>query len=844
MARITQTKQAGVLADRLPSVQRSAAKMRATNMSPVGAGQQGFSDRTQQTVPMFSNNPETFTDYLARWRAYVGMYQQSWEARKIVNLVPEDALRKPFIIKGISDEAQAIIKKKFDRLQLIPNLKRSLKLERLLGGCLTFMGLESEDDDPSTRYKSGDKSKLRFLNTIPVSRISRTQWETNPLSANFMRPTEYVIAGQTVHGSRCLVWDGEPLFDPQDIILTPYRSNLTGFGPSVLGTLFDDIIMACGTRQAAYQLLTINGAIIAAVSDLQDLAGTDPGTKNLKKIQEMVGQLSAFRAAIIDGEKVEIKQHSSSFGSVPELLMMYLQVLSAASDIPASRFLGEAPGGLSSGDDKSSKENYYNMLDSYQHEHITPQLIRLCDIVGAAEVPNWDKEKETLEIEWPPLWNETAKEQAERCGLTIDNVLKLVDAALMGEDSAIEELNSRGILSVKLEKDDLELLQSAQDAVTQHLDGTDPEAGKEQPAEGAKDALQRLRNIKPKETHALARDWRQTVNNKFAPLITQAGGDPSTIDGAEFAKGLADEAEHLHIIDKDSTPDDLQLAQIVLDHLKERPDYYSRLERVENRSPSEAATAIKRAPWAKKEAIYLDLNFSEREQMLEKLILGLPKGARALPSLQNEIQALAGVLAGTDVTQKLLNGMACMNPKKVKVSFTLGLNEVILNTSPSEASAALATRPAPTPQQISSGNYKKGHCSWQGLDITIENPKGSIRSGRDPLTLKCWQVEMPYSYGYLKRTTGADGDSVDIAIGPCETSDKVFIIDQTTLDGAFDEHKVFICCANELEAMYLHQKGFSDGLGERRQGPITSMTIEAFKRWLAEGDTTQPIKQL
>lgn len=35
---------------------------------------------------------------------------------------------------------------------------------------------------------------------------------------------------------------------------------------------------------------------------------------------------------------------------------------------------------------------------------------------------------------------------------------------------------------------------------------------------------------------------------------------------------------------------------------------------------------------------------------------------------------------------------------------------------------------APTDAQKEAGNYKKGHVWIQGLDITIENPKGSVRS--------------------------------------------------------------------------------------------------------------------
>ena len=62
------------------------------------------------------------------------------------------------------------------------------------------------------------------------------------------------------------------------------------------------------------------------------------------------------------------------------------------------------------------------------------------------------------------------------------------------------------------------------------------------------------------------------------------------------------------------------------------------------------------------------------------------------------------------------------------------------------------------------GNYKKGHLKIGGLNVTIENGKGSIRSGKGP-DVKPWSVEMPAHYGYVKGTEGADGDQMDVFIG-------------------------------------------------------------------------------
>lgn len=147
--------------------------------------------------------------------------------------------------------------------------------------------------------------------------------------------------------------------------------------------------------------------------------------------------------------------------------------------------------------------------------------------------------------------------------------------------------------------------------------------------------------------------------------------------------------------------------------------------------------------------------------------------------------------------------------------------------------------PAPTDAQKEAGNYKKGHLTLQGLDIALENPKGSTRSGTDQ-DGKAWQSTMAHDYGYIKRTLGADGDHVDVFIGDQLDSETVYVVDQVDpKTGKFDEHKVMMGFADEQTARdgYLanYEKGWT-GLGA-----IKAMPIEAFKRWLSDGDTTKPV---
>lgn len=148
----------------------------------------------------------------------------------------------------------------------------------------------------------------------------------------------------------------------------------------------------------------------------------------------------------------------------------------------------------------------------------------------------------------------------------------------------------------------------------------------------------------------------------------------------------------------------------------------------------------------------------------------------------------------------------------------------------------------PTDGQKEAGNYRKGHVRLGGLDISIESPRGGIRKGRGPDGRE-WSVEMPAAYGYIKRTEGADGDQVDVYLGPEPDSEQVFVVDQVDPEtGRFDEHKAMIGFRSAEQAAETYLRGFSDGRGEQRAGAITTMTLPEFKVWLTTGETRKPVR--
>jgi hypothetical protein len=147
--------------------------------------------------------------------------------------------------------------------------------------------------------------------------------------------------------------------------------------------------------------------------------------------------------------------------------------------------------------------------------------------------------------------------------------------------------------------------------------------------------------------------------------------------------------------------------------------------------------------------------------------------------------------------------------------------------------------PSPTEAQKSKGNYPMAHVWMQGLDITIETPKGGVRSGTNKEG-KSWKVVLKNDYGYIRnhKRSQADGDHVDVFVGPYPASEIVYVVDQN-VGGKFDEHKCMCGFFTEKEAKDAYLANFDENWKGFRS--ITALTMRQFKKWLEDGDTSSPL---
>ena len=171
-----------------------------------------------------------------------------------------------------------------------------------------------------------------------------------------------------------------------------------------------------------------------------------------------------------------------------------------------------------------------------------------------------------------------------------------------------------------------------------------------------------------------------------------------------------------------------------------------------------------------------------------------------------------------------------------------GIPEVVgyIDTTPAPtlgqkvAEAEKQVNTNPTEPQKEAGNYRKGHVQVGIFDVTIENPKGSVRSGVDADGNK-WSVMMNNSYGYIRGTEGVDGDHIDVFLSDDIdgwNGSHAFVIDQYNEDGTFDEHKVMLGFNEADEAQSAFTSNYDKEWAEKRKLVCTPVTIEEFEKWI------------
>ncbi|PUA41426.1 hypothetical protein C5U62_31820 [Pseudomonas protegens] len=354
-------------------------------------------------------------------------YRGAWLPRKIVDIPPLDATRRWRGWQATKEQIEKIEAEE-KRLDLRRKVKQAMTRARLFGGAAIFIGTGERNTALPLNSDGIQAGGIKYLTVMNRRQLSPTELEQDPQSPLFGKPKAYRLAGSgiEIHPSRLVIFIGAEHPDPELAM-----GNEFGWGDSVLQAVFDAIKQSDGTMANTASLVFEAKVDVIKIPDFMQQLQDPKFEKQILERIRLAAMAKGINGALLLDAAEEYETKTASFGGVPDIIDRFLQAVSGAADIPATRLLGQAPSGLNASGE-SDLRNYYDRIQAIQELEATPAMALLDECLLRSALGTRPAE---IHYIWNPLWQPTATEQSEINKRTAETVQILANTKLWPEDA-------------------------------------------------------------------------------------------------------------------------------------------------------------------------------------------------------------------------------------------------------------------------------------------------------------------------------------------------------------------------------------------------------------------------
>lgn len=343
------------------------------------------------------------------------LYRGDAIAAKIVDVLPDDMVREGFALSVGDDTAlaQAIVEA-VDDLHGLQTFHEALVWSRLYGGAGVILGVD-DGQEPDKPLNEGNIRAIRFLLALDRHQLRIASRYEDPREPKYGEPETYrlqpvlgsaVNAGQTIHESRVLRFDGVPV---------PAQARLEneGWGDPVLCRLFNAIRGYANAHDFSLAILQDFSQGVLKLRGLAAKLAANDDQAILKRLQALDLGRSTLRSLVLD-ENDEYERKATPVTGLDKIVEAAERRLCAETGIPHTKLLGESPGAsLGEGGDSESRD-WYDLVAAEQEKKLRPPLTRLITLLlKSREGPTRGREPEQWSLSFRPLWQLDEMELAE-----------------------------------------------------------------------------------------------------------------------------------------------------------------------------------------------------------------------------------------------------------------------------------------------------------------------------------------------------------------------------------------------------------------------------------------------
>lgn len=376
------------------------------------------------------------------------MHRSDWMARKVVDIIPDDMTREWREWKAEENVVEAIEAiERAPQINIQAKVNEAMQLARLRGGALLILGVDVGNPEEELVLERVGKGTLKYVHVLGRDQVSYEDIIRDVNSPFYGEPTMWTVSSQSglqarFHPSRVIRFIGAPIIDKTS-------AETEVWGDSILQIVYDAVQNAASTQEHIASLIPEAKTDVIYIPGLSNHLKTEAGTTALTQrftyantMKSMFNMLllESSGAQGVEGEKWE--QKTINFGQFPELMRQYMQVAAGAADIPLIRFLQDAPSGLGSNGEASTR-NYYDKIAADQRNRLSPLLWRFDEVCIRSATGSRDP---AIWYEWAPLWTPTEKERAEIFKSYADGARQLVGSG-SGQEIITREAVSKALIN-------------------------------------------------------------------------------------------------------------------------------------------------------------------------------------------------------------------------------------------------------------------------------------------------------------------------------------------------------------------------------------------------------------
>jgi phage-related protein (TIGR01555 family) len=375
---------------------------------------------------------------------YLAELSQRPEYRAIVETIAKEMTRK--FIK-ITASGQTDKSRKVDKLTRalkqynIQGLFRELaELDGFFGRAHLYIDTGYTEDaaelktplilDPRKIPRRGDGSLQGFKVVEPIWVYPSTYNSDNPLAPDFCRPRGWYVMGREIHRDRLLTFVSREVPD----ILKPAYA----FGGLSLSQMVKPYVDRwIRTVRSVSDMVHAFSKTILKTNMASVLQG-GPAAPLLSRVKMFTQYRDNRAVSVIDKDSEEIQDVSTPLGTLDKLQAQSQEHLASISGIPLVVLLGVTPSGLNASSDGEIKV-FYARVKSFQEDLFNAPLEVVLALLQLKIFGSIDPD---IGFEYPPLWEESAKEKADTDKVKADTDVAYIDAGVVAPEEVRTSLAS------------------------------------------------------------------------------------------------------------------------------------------------------------------------------------------------------------------------------------------------------------------------------------------------------------------------------------------------------------------------------------------------------------------